>query len=245
MKSYFYMAVAILGLGLLSFLGINYFLKSNKNPAPLLGSVGNPGAPIEKEKIDSQLGQDKGSPRNEKEALFPNKPNNREISETTLSSDLINSLLTDPALAPERLIFQQGRERFTVLPGLVAISTDEASEYDPKAIVGKVLGLTVIKSKVVQSSEKAYPIVVESRRGSLALVTGNLKIQHAESLDLPKLEEAFGLKLLQNFTTIQVSIFSSQTNQVKSLLQIAESMRTISGVERVTLELIDRMRSPN
>lgn len=161
-----------------------------------------------------------------------------------LTRENVKSLLEDPSRIQEQISFQQGSERFTSLPGVYAVSNQELKDSEAYQVIGSFLGLPVVRTDNPELTEKSYSLVVEKERGALALVTGNLKVAHSDSITAKQIEEAFGLKLLESFPPIGLSIFSAQSQNVKSLLQLAESIRTSSGVERVTLDLIDRVRKP-
>jgi len=199
---------------------------------------------IKKEAFRDQSPQNEGNVQKPKtdsaqKGLLAINPSSRE-----LTRESVKAFLEDPNLIPAQVSFQQGPERFTSLPGLYAISNQDLKDSEGYEIIGSFLGLSVVQTDNPELTEKSYRLVVEKERGALALVTGNLKVAHSDSLKAKQIEEAFGLKLLESFPSIGMSIFSTQAQDLKGLLQIADSVRASSGVERVTLDLIDRLRKP-
>jgi len=211
-----------------------------------LASRTSPGARFENQKLGSKTSnfQNKEQTQDLKDNLASRGLSSLLPNPKELSREMVRALLEDPNLIPSQVSFQQGAERFTSLPGVYVIPNQELRDSQAQEVIGSFLGLSVIRTDNPEMAEKFYSLVVEKDRGALALVTGNLKVAHSDSITAKQLEEAFGLKLLESFAPIGTSIFSTPSHNLKSLLQLAESIRSSSGVERVTLDLIDRARKP-
>jgi hypothetical protein len=169
----------------------------------------------------------------------------RSRNQNELSFAFVKSLITNPDRFSEQVIFQQGTERFTSIPGIVAIPTKDLTESEAQSQIGRYLGLSVIQSDNPDVLEKGYPLVANQQRGSLALVTGNVKVSYHQPINAQQFEYTFGLKLIENFPEIHLSLFSTEQTNVRKIVEIVNSLRSQTGVESVSLDIIDRIQGPN
>ncbi|MFM8314767.1 MAG: hypothetical protein ACKOA8_10815 [Deltaproteobacteria bacterium] len=140
--------------------------------------------------------------------------------------------------------FSQDSRSYRSLPGIVALPQNNIPGGIPQSSqVLKFLNHTLIKTDDPEVSENGLPVVFDTERGTLALVTGNLTISYRGPLD-PVIASNSNIKIIQNFPQLGMATFSATTKDIGQLTQLVGTLRKNPKVRQVNLELKDHINVP-
>jgi len=90
----------------------------------------------------------------------------------------------------------------------------------------------------------SFPAVYNEAKGSLAMLTGNVKVATGSPGTAQALAEELNMKLIQSFDDIKVSLFQSGRNTPADLVKLLSALREDKRVQRAELILADHRVTP-
>lgn len=183
---------------------------------------------LEKQKVEAiiaALSQKKGG----------NIPVNR--SESTLG--FIDRVLRDPDKRSLEQSLKQSSRSYRTLPGIKAILSDRIPhEVSTESRLLSFLNYTLVRTGEVDLGNLAFPVVYDTQRGTLGIVTGTLTVSYRGSSS-GLTEIPAGLKMIQNFPQLEMATFVSATNEFESLIKAVQSLKSNPRVQDVTVNITE------
>jgi hypothetical protein len=159
------------------------------------------------------------------------------------NEEYFEKYLRDPERARDEKEFSQLQGRYRTLPGVLAYKTNELPPDLSSSVLKEFLSFSLVKGQLDERTpDKTFPVIFDLKQGTLAIVTGSIKVYFEDDLQSSAFERQFNLTLVQEFPDIKVASFRSSAPSVNELILTVQAIQKQAGVKNAALVLIDSVR---
>ncbi len=146
----------------------------------------------------------------------------------------------------EELAFLQSGRSFKSLPGVWAIPKNEVKDQGSVTLVINFFSFGIVKDQgTPPDSKNALPVVFDTERGTLGVLTGNFSVKYRDKITSSNTAAQYRISTVQEFPEIKTVIFQNQERSSSELISKFKSLKQNPEFLRVNLDVFESQIVPH
>jgi phosphoribosylformylglycinamidine (FGAM) synthase PurS component len=126
---------------------------------------------------------------------------------------------------------------YQIQPAFVAVTADQNNGRQVVEQLGSVQVIAHQASAAASTTVQTNTVVRNVMTGELAVVTGRISVLNSDSAAVKAVANRLGLKQLHSFNKGKVLVLQANANA--DLLVVTEQLKTVSGVSKVKIDVLE------